>query len=111
MIHTNHHNILKKQFVIIVLCCLLLVTKAQAQYTLNVNYVGKDNAFATAKNKLQTSFSDVIACNTYINNLPALLSSKGYPTASVDSVWSNENNTATNINLFLGLDFVARRPL
>jgi hypothetical protein len=28
-------------------------------------------------------------CMNYINTLPAVLSAKGYPTASVDSIWQD----------------------
>ena len=48
-------------------------------------------------------FENKALCNAYINDLPALLSSKGYPTASVDSI--TENTNFTHIKLFLGKQY------
>ncbi len=39
----------------------------------------------------------------YINNLPGLLASKGYPVASVDSFWTESN--ITYVNLYLGIKY------
>ncbi len=46
---------------------------------------------------LQTSFSSVAQCRTYVNGLPALLNTQGYPAASVDSVWDKADTTFTKI--------------
>ncbi|MBK8494953.1 MAG: BamA/TamA family outer membrane protein [Chitinophagaceae bacterium] len=53
--------------------------------------------------KLETGFASQALCSTYIHGLTSLLSSKGYPTASVDSVFETENNTT--IHLFLGKQY------
>ncbi len=73
------------------------------QYQLNIYFIDKDTSFNAQALKLQTTFNNSIQCNTYINNLPALLSTKGYPTASVDSVW--EDTASVSIKLFLGKQY------
>jgi outer membrane protein assembly factor BamA len=72
-------------------------------YQLNIQFVDKDNSFNAAPLKLQTAFANKTACNTYIQGLITMLSSKGYPTASVDSIF--ENGNATTIHLFLGKQY------
>ena len=73
------------------------------QYQLNIHFVDKDTSFNAQALKLQTTFTNSIQCHTYINNLPALLSTKGYPTASVDSVW--EDTASAGVKLFLGKQY------
>ncbi|MEP7237078.1 MAG: BamA/TamA family outer membrane protein [Ferruginibacter sp.] len=81
--------------------------KAQAiknqPYQLQIKFVDKDNSFNPQPLKLQTSFANSALCSAYINGLTSLLSSKGYPTASVDSVFEKENLTL--IHLFLGKQY------
>ncbi len=69
-------------------------------HRLIINYVSKDTSFNPQDLKLQTAFSSQVQCIQYVNKLPALLQSKGYPTASVDSVWFDANTTS--VNLFAG---------
>lgn len=57
-----------------------------AQYKLNIRPVDKDSLFIADTVNLKTVFANRENCITYINKLPALLLSKGYPAASVDSV-------------------------
>ncbi len=78
-------------------------TEKNKQYQLNIYFVDKDTSFNAQALKLQTTFNNSIQCNTYINNLSALLSTKGYPTASVDSVW--EDTASAGIKLFLGKQY------
>lgn len=82
-------------------------TKAQATknlpYRLNIQYVDKDNSFNAEPLKLQKAFAGKAACDQYIQQLVSLLSSGGYPTASVDSIFENEN--VTTIHLFLGKQY------
>jgi len=93
------------------LCMSLLLTTSNSNaqvtknlpYQLNIQFVDKDNSFNAEPLKLQKAFTDKAACNVYIRGLNSLLSSKGYPTASVDSVFENEN--ATTIHLFLGKQY------
>lgn len=69
-------------------------------YLLQIKLVDKDSSFNLQALKLQTGFINKSLCNNYISGLVTFLSSKGYPTASVDSVFENENSTL--IHLFLG---------
>ncbi|MFM6924634.1 MAG: BamA/TamA family outer membrane protein [Ferruginibacter sp.] len=78
------------------------VTKNQP-YQLNIHFVDKDNSFNAGPLKLQTAFANKFLCDNYIQGLVSLLSSKGYPTASVDSVFEKDN--VTRIHLFLGKQY------
>lgn len=75
----------------------------KAQHQLNINLVDKDSSFNLQALKLQTSFIDAGSCAVYVNSLPILLSSKGYPTASIDSFWTIDKQT--NVYLFLGKQY------
>jgi len=92
--------------VILCICILLSASYGRAQqinntlYQLQVHFVDKDSAFDPQPLKLQTAFAGRALCNTYILGLPLWLSSRGYPTASVDSIIETEN--VTTIHLFLG---------
>ena len=72
-------------------------------WQLQIQFVDKDNSFNPQPLKLQTGFANKLACSSYIRGLPTLLSSKGYPTASVDSIFENER--FTTIHLFLGKQY------
>ena len=93
------------------MCIGLLLTasssNAQAPknlpYQLHIQFVDKDNSFNAAPLKLQKAFAGKALCNSYVQGLVSLLSSKGYPTASVDSIFENEH--ATTIHLFLGKQY------
>lgn len=88
---------------------LLPVNKVHAQsaknslYQLQVQLVDKDNSFKLQALKLQTGFSTREARSNYINGITRLLSSKGYPTASVDSI--TEDGPSTTIHVFLGKQY------
>ncbi len=88
---------------------LLPATKLKAQvstttaWQLYIRLVDKDSSFDLQPLKLQTGFTDRILCNAYVQTLPSLLSSKGYPTASVDSIFEKENSAT--IHLFLGKQY------
>lgn len=73
------------------------------QYQLHILLVDKDSSFSLQSLKLQTGFTDRTSCSSYIQGLPALLSSRGYPTASVDSIF--EKQDFTTIHLFLGKQY------
>ncbi len=72
-------------------------------YRLNILFIDKDSAFNAEPLKLQRQFANKALCNTYVLALTALLGSKGYPTASVDSIY--DNNNTTTIHLFLGKQY------
>lgn len=71
-----------------------------SSYTLWVSGVDKDSAWIVSKTGLQTSFASKLACEEYLNRLPALLQSKGYVTASIDSL--QYGMTTARLVLFLG---------
>jgi outer membrane protein assembly factor BamA len=84
--------------VMMVLYCACAL-RAHAQYQLRVQPVDKDSAFI-ATLKLQNSFRNGLLANEYIRTLPALLQSKGYIAASVDSV--HTDSTFAVVHLYIG---------
>ena len=87
-------------------CVFLPFTQAQSnngKYELNIHFLDKDKSFNPASLKLQSAFTNQFLCSNYINGLPALLGSMGYPTASVDSISLKEN--AATVSLFLGKQY------
>lgn len=73
---------------------------AQQRYLLHIRPVDKDSAFITDVLGLQKDFYNREACAGYINNLPAYLQTKGYVTASLDTV--QYDSSAARIVLYLG---------
>lgn len=71
---------------------LLPVMGLQAQLSLTIKPVDKDTAFIQSL-KLQSSFKTVAQRSTYISKLPGLLQSKGYSSASIDSLVTDSLNT------------------
>jgi outer membrane protein assembly factor BamA len=59
---------------------------AQSKYDLIVRGVDKDSVTLVSQVGLQTSFPSRFACIDYINKLPGQLQTKGYVTASIDSL-------------------------
>lgn len=72
----------------------------QPQYHLFLKGVDKDSAIIVSQTGLQTLFTSRNACEEYINKLPALLQSKGFVTASIDSI--QYNLLSAKIVLYLG---------
>jgi len=72
-------------------------------FTLLVHFVGKDSGFAIPSLGIQTGFVAELDAMTYINKLPSLLVSKGYPVASVDSFWRHSDSF--HIALYTGQQF------
>ncbi|HTB51686.1 MAG TPA: POTRA domain-containing protein [Ferruginibacter sp.] len=94
------YSIFNIRYSIIIIVYLLISITASAQYQLRIQYVDKDSAFNPLQLKLQTGFSDRMACTLYINKLPAALNLKGYAAASVDSV--SFDSTFATIQLYVG---------
>ncbi|HMG82904.1 MAG TPA: hypothetical protein VK559_07700 [Ferruginibacter sp.] len=94
------YSIVNVRYSIIIIVCLIISVTANAQYQLRIQYVDKDSAFDAASLKLQTSFSNRMACNLYIDQLPLNLNAKGYAAASVDSVFFD--STFATIQLYVG---------
>lgn len=88
---------------IILMVFLTITLTASAQYQLRIVPVDKDEAFIKEKLNLQTSFKSNFLCIEYINKLPGLLQTKGYPAASVDSLAAD--SLGTTIYLYVGEAF------
>ncbi|WP_081170537.1 hypothetical protein [Niastella populi] len=65
--------------------CLVIPFLLPAQYPLQINPVDKDSVFIHSTLRLQSDFRNEVQAREYVNNLPVLLQSKGYPAASVDT--------------------------
>jgi outer membrane protein assembly factor BamA len=79
------------------------IPKSSNQFSLFIKFVDKDTSFKPQTLGLQTSFATKVACTDYIFNLPSTLAAKGYPTASVDTVYMD--STSAHIDLFLGQQY------
>ena len=99
--------LLRKIGMLAVVCNIFLLQNAAAQFgeatkkahTLLI--ISSDSAEKTLQGlKLETAFTSAQQCHTYVNGLPLLLSAKGYPAASADSVWATADSTF--VKLFLG---------
>ncbi|HEY6504838.1 MAG TPA: BamA/TamA family outer membrane protein [Chitinophagaceae bacterium] len=77
---------LRLQISVLVSLLLHIHLPAQTNYGLAIRSVDKEPSFLTSSLGIPPSFTTRFACTEYINKLPALLQSKGYVTASLDSV-------------------------
>ncbi|WP_207511822.1 hypothetical protein [Longitalea luteola] len=66
----------------------------QAQYRLQINGIDKDSIFLYATLRLQADFRNKGLAEEYVSKLPSLLQTKGYPAASVDSVYYDSVNAS-----------------
>lgn len=57
-----------------------------AQFRLDIQAVDRNVSFINDTLKVQRNFANMVHCRAYIEKLPALLASKGYPYASIDSL-------------------------
>jgi outer membrane protein assembly factor BamA len=89
-----------KAYLVGVLLVLLIPLPGNTQYRLTIEPLDRDTLFLKDSLQLQTRFKSRDACFDYINKLPALLLSKGYPAASVDSIFLDTLNA--NISLYVG---------
>ncbi|MEO5997140.1 MAG: BamA/TamA family outer membrane protein [Chitinophagaceae bacterium] len=88
------------KYVLLGVIFFCLPTRSWAQYRLTIIPVDKDSAVLAKMIAWKTSFKNKDDCTVYINNLTATLKAKGYPTASLDSVYYD--STKAIIQLFLG---------
>ena len=79
---------------------LTIATLLSAQYQLKYIPVDKDSSFLSKTLGLQESFANRLLCTQYIGNLDSLLRAKGYPTASIDSIWAD--SASATVKLFIG---------
>ena len=68
---------------------LLIASRGWAQYTLHITAVDRDSLFLHKQLGLTTSFRSRDVCTEYIYTIPGLLQSRGYLTASLDSIASD----------------------
>ncbi len=99
---------LKQTFLTIFICCSIFMqvaaqTGSKNDYVLRINFTDKDSLFNPGVLKLQTTFSNQPVLITYIDKLPVLLASKGYPVASVDSSWTE--GSVSFVNVYLGTKY------
>lgn len=85
-----------------ILATLLLTigAMASAQYHLKFIPVDKDSVFLINTLGLQESFPNRQICAQYINTLTVTLQAKGYPSASVDSVFAD--SVSSSVKLYIG---------
>lgn len=84
----------------IVLALLLFPFLLTAQFKLQVSAVDRDSTFISQTLRLQTNFRTQPLAREYVNKLPALLQSKGYSNASVDS--AHFDSTQAFVQLYVG---------
>ena len=77
-----------------------LYLQAQKNYPLIINCIDKPAGFATETLQLKQDFTSVTECRDYATNLLSVLQSKGYITASVDSV--RFDSSKAMMDLFVG---------
>ena len=101
MIETAPISFLRLSCVIAIMTFLSVPkTFGQQKYTLNYTFSGKDTSYNFPKLGLEISFPDKSSSTVYISKLPAVLTSKGFPASSIDSVFYD--STSARVELFLG---------
>ena len=70
----------------VVLLLSQLQLAAQYQYILHIHGADRDSASIINGIGIKNSFPTRLECVAYVNQLPALLQTKGYATASIDSL-------------------------
>jgi outer membrane protein assembly factor BamA len=91
---------LRLQISALVFLLLQIHSSAQTNYSLHIRGLDKDSSFLTNTLGIQVSFNSRFICLDYINKLPAYLQSKGYMTASLDSV--GYDSSSAKLVLFIG---------
>lgn len=85
------------------LCLFISNSSCQKKYFINYHLQGKDTSFNIQQLGLKTSFDGKPFAMEYVNTLPSTLATKGFPGASVDSVWYD--SSFAKIDLYLGEQF------
>jgi outer membrane protein assembly factor BamA len=93
----------KRQMMVLLIVIGLLPFSAYSQYKLIITGVDKDSAFIHSKLKLQRDFKNQALCLDYVNKIPAILRTKGYPNASVDSIATDSLRSI--VHLYIGENF------
>lgn len=77
-----------------------IIAAAQGKYPLQLKGVDRDSASIIAATGMQTSFAGSAACIDYLGKLPGILQSKGFVSASLDSL--RYDPAGARVVLFLG---------
>ncbi|MBK6828498.1 MAG: BamA/TamA family outer membrane protein [Chitinophagaceae bacterium] len=88
------------QILLLFFILLALPGFGQSNYQLQIRCPDREAAPFIAQTGLQTSFSSRFTCNEYVNQLQGLLQTKGYVTASLDSV--RFDSLSASVVLFVG---------
>jgi hypothetical protein len=91
------------------LCCILtpvlkaqiIIPKGNIQLILKTS--DKDSSFAIKDLHLKYSFSSMIEAEKYLDKLTFLMASKGFPAASLDSIYKTDSSIV--VKLFVGSKF------
>ncbi len=86
----------------LILMYMVLVASCYGQHTYQVHYVlqGKDSSQKLEPLGIESKFNGREAARVYLNALQSSLVKKGYPAASVDSVFYD--STSARVDLYLG---------
>ncbi len=95
---------LRLQISVLVFLLLSVYSSAQNNYNLYIRGIEEDSASLISRLGLQTTFASRFACVDYINKLPGYLLSKGYVTASIDSL--HYDSSFAGITLFIGQPYL-----
>jgi len=96
-------------FILLMNCCLVQFSNGQTaakktnNYPLVIEVIGKDSSFNLQSLQLKSVFTTRELAIEYALKIPALIFSLGYPAASVDSIWENEESV--HARLFLGSQY------
>ena len=91
------------RFGIVLAFWLVLPFLLPAQYRLQIKSVDKDSVLIYSTLRLDSNFKNQELAKDYINKLPQLLQSKGYPAASIDSVYYEPSRAVCS--LYVGETF------
>lgn len=95
-------------FLILIQFTLPVSSVSQNNYRLILNQLNAGDSLSNSAQRLEvlnlkTSFTNITLCSEYIYLLPETLAAKGYPAASVDSVYFD--SLAAHVYLFLGSQY------
>jgi hypothetical protein len=114
----NKASINLKRLLVIFICCSSSIRiSAQQPHTLlkntslQIKFIDKDSSFVSQALKLQTTFGSETEAVDYIGKLPALLTAKGYPVASVDSSWSADSVIYATVYLGTRYNWIQLTPV
>ncbi|MBO9200255.1 MULTISPECIES: BamA/TamA family outer membrane protein [Niastella] len=82
---------------------LVLPFLLPAQYQLQIKAIDKDSAFIYSTLRLEYNFKNKELASEYVNKLPDLLQSKGYPAASIDTAFYDVDRAVCS--LYVGETF------